>query len=344
MAAARPTVTVQSIDGEAAEQIALPAVFTAPIRPDIVLQVHTGIAKNARQPYAVSYKAGHQTSAESWASALPALVMARGHRIEQVAEVPLVIDDGAESVTKTAKAVAVLKTVGAYADAEKAKASRNIRRGKGKMRNRRYVNRKGPLVVYGTDSGIAKAFRNLPGVDVASVERLNLLQLAPGGHLGRFIIWTKSAFAKLDEIFGTVDKESVQKKGYKLPRAPMTNSDLTRLINSDEIQTVVRPPIQTKKGAPLKKNPLKNLGALLKLNPYAKTARRMELLAEAKRKVAKAEKLEKIRKGQPSGATKRSKEVKEVGKRFYKQMIASSDYIGEDYEVFNAWLGQQKKA
>ena len=28
------------------------------------------------------------------------------------------------------------------------------------------------------------------------------LQLAPGGHLGRFIIWTKSAFAKLDEIFG----------------------------------------------------------------------------------------------------------------------------------------------
>lgn len=31
---------------------------------------------------------------------------------------------------------------------------------------------------------------------------------------------------------------------------------------------------------PLKKNPLKNLGALLKLNPYAKTARRNELMAE----------------------------------------------------------------
>ncbi len=28
-------------------------------------------------------------------------------------------------------------------------------------------------------------------------------QLAPGGHLGRFIIWTKSAFEKLDSIFGT---------------------------------------------------------------------------------------------------------------------------------------------
>ena len=70
------------------------------------------------------------------------------------------------------------------------------------MRNRRYVQRKGPLVVYGNDSGVARAFRNLPGVEVASVDRLNLLQLAPGGHVGRFCIWTKSAFEKLDSIFG----------------------------------------------------------------------------------------------------------------------------------------------
>ena len=59
-------VTVHSTVGESTDQIALPAVFTAPIRPDIVHQVHTGLAKNKRQPYAVSFKAGHQTSAESW--------------------------------------------------------------------------------------------------------------------------------------------------------------------------------------------------------------------------------------------------------------------------------------
>lgn len=45
------------------------------------------------------------------ASALPALVMARGHRISKVAEVPLVVDDGSESITKTSKAVALLKKV-----------------------------------------------------------------------------------------------------------------------------------------------------------------------------------------------------------------------------------------
>lgn len=53
----------------------------------------------------------------------------------------------------------------------------SFRSGKGKMRNRRYVLRKGPLVVFGSDNGISKAFRNLPGVEVASVDSLNLLQV-----------------------------------------------------------------------------------------------------------------------------------------------------------------------
>ena len=51
-------------------------------------------------------------------------------------------------------------------------------------------------------------------VEVVNVKRLNLLQLAPGGHLGRFVIWTEGAFAVLDEIFGTFDKASTQKKDY----------------------------------------------------------------------------------------------------------------------------------
>lgn len=76
--------------------------------------------------------------------------------------------------------------------------------------------RKGPLVVFANDEGISKAFRNLPGVEVTSVDRLNLLQLAPGGHLGRFCIWSKAAFEKLDKIFGTTTIESEVKKGFKV--------------------------------------------------------------------------------------------------------------------------------
>ena len=62
----------------------------------------------------------------------------------------------------------------------------------------------------------------------------------------------------------------------------MANADLTRLINSDEVQTIVKPPKVSRMVVPLKKNPLKNLGALLKLNPYAKAARRAELLAQVR--------------------------------------------------------------
>merc|ERR1711924_470663 len=112
-------------------------------------------------------------------------------------------------------------------------ASRQIRSGKGKMRNRRYVQRRGPLVVYGEDNGIRKAFRNISGVELCDVTALNLLQLAPGGHLGRFVVFTENAFSKLDGLYGGKNGSlSTEKKGYRLPRAIMTNSDLPSIINS----------------------------------------------------------------------------------------------------------------
>lgn len=148
------------------------------------------------------------------ASALPSLVLARGHRIEGTEEIPLVVSSGVESLAKTKDAVALLKAVNAYADVTKVSNSRKYRAGKGKIRGRRYRQRRGPLIVYNEDNGIVKAFRNLPGVEAVNVRRLNLLQLAPGGHLGRFVIWTEGAFGLLDEVFGTFDKASVYKKDY----------------------------------------------------------------------------------------------------------------------------------
>jgi len=200
------------------------------------------------------------------------------HKIADLPEVPLVVGNETEGLQKTKQAIAALTAVGAYPDVEKVKASRKLRAGKGKMRNRRHVQRLGPLVVYNEDKGITKAFRNLPGVDLAQVERLNLLQLAPGGHVGRFIVWTKSAFDRLNDIYGAVDRESKQKTGYTLPQNIMNNSDLTRLINSDEIQSTLRPANNKITRARHKKNPLKNLGVKVRLNPYALSLRRAELL------------------------------------------------------------------
>nr|DAD29716.1 TPA_asm: hypothetical protein HUJ06_031184 [Nelumbo nucifera] len=94
------------------------------------------------------------------------------HRLEnQSGSEPKTDNRGVE---KTSAAIKILKQVGAYPDAVKAKDSHAIRPGKGKMRNRRYISRKGPLIVYGSKgSKIVKAFRNIPSVEFASVEVAN---------------------------------------------------------------------------------------------------------------------------------------------------------------------------
>jgi large subunit ribosomal protein L4e len=347
--AARPVVQVQG-----GATVPLPAVFKAPIRPDIVNFVHTNVNKNARQAYGTYTHAGEQTSAMSWgtgravariprvrgggthrsgqaafgnmcrggrmfalnktwrkwhrkvnqnqrryatvsalaSSALSSLVMARGHKINNVDEVPLVVPDSTESIQKTKDAVALLKSVSAYEDVAHSKASKKIRSGKGKLRNRRYVQRKGPLVVYNKDEGITQAFRNIPGVELASVERLNLLRLAPGGHLGRFIVWTEGAFRRLDAIYGTDTEFASEKNGYRLPRHTMANADVSRIINSDAVQTVLRPAAQAPKRSQLKKNPLKNINVMLRLNPYASVLKRAEAKAQANPKKTKAKKVD----------------------------------------------------
>jgi large subunit ribosomal protein L4e len=53
------------------------------------------------------------------------------------------------------------------------------------------------------------------GISLLNVDRLNLLRLAPGGHVGRFVIWTESAFKKLDLLYGTWSKKSQKKVDFK---------------------------------------------------------------------------------------------------------------------------------
>jgi large subunit ribosomal protein L4e len=250
------------------------------------------------------------------ASAVPALVMARGHRVEALEEVPLVLSNTGD-VSKTRVAVEILERFGAYADVQRVKDSRRKRAGKGKARNRRYVQRRGPLLVTATgEEALARAFRNIQGVDIANVERLNLLQLAPGGHVGRFIIWSAEAFNRLPALYGSATEESTEKAGYKLPTAMLGNADIGRIINSQAVQAVLRPGVKATKYITHKKNPLKNLGAMVKLNPYAMTVKRSEMLAAK----ARAEGRSKDRKARRN--TRTDKGRREGSKAFYAAMMS----------------------
>jgi large subunit ribosomal protein L4e len=349
--ASRPAITVYDAAGQKTGQIQAPAVFAAPIRQDIVQTVHTHMAKNRRQAYAVKYEAGMQHSAISWgvgralsriprvsgggtsrsgqgafgnmcrkgrmysptkvwrrwhrkiqvnqkryatvsaiaASTVPALVMARGHNIGKLAEVPLVVDASCEAIKTTKAALKMFKAVGAGNDIARCATSRKARTGKAHQRSRTMSGRLGPLVVYKKDSGITRACRNIPGVETINVHKLNLLKLAPSGQLGRFVIWTKDAVETLNALYGTTTEQAKLKKGYKLPRSVMANADLERVINSSEVQSVLRAR-KTNRKAHTKVNLLTNLRAKAKLNPYALVVRRMEVAAQLRAAKARAAK------------------------------------------------------
>ncbi|GJC93552.1 ribosomal protein L4/L1 [Colletotrichum higginsianum] len=334
--ASRPTVTIIGKDGKSSGNThTLPAVFLSPIRPDIVQEVHKGMAKNKRQPYSVSEKAGHQTSAESWGTGravarIPRVSGGGTHRAGQAAfgnmcrsgrmfaptktwrkwhvkvnqgqkryatvsaiaasgvapsswpvvsnvpEVPLVVDSALfenAAVARTAAAVSLLKTVGAADDVEKVKKSKKLRAGQAPWPPLPPAPRSfGHLRPEVDGKELVTAFRNVPGVETSPVTALNLLQLAPGGHLGRFVVWTSAAFKSLDTIYGTTTQPSALKKDFLLPSNIVSQSDLTRLINSSETQSALNEPkgyALTRRSAVQKKNPLKNKQVMLRLNPYA---------------------------------------------------------------------------
>jgi large subunit ribosomal protein L4e len=238
------------------------------------------------------------------ASAVPALVMARGHVIDDVPEIPLVVETSVEATKKTSQAKDILVALGAGGDVEKAADSKQIRAGKGKMRNRRYTLRRGPLIIYATNDGVEQAFRNLPGVELCCVDRLNFLQLAPGGHMGRFCIWSQAAIDKLDTIYG--------ESGKRIPTATMLNADLARIVNSDEIQSILNPAKLPNKKYEPKANPLRSIAALEKLDPYAAEARRSASRREEAAKVSKAERIKAKR--------ETYLKFKEQGEKFFEQV------------------------
>jgi len=259
------------------------------------------------------------------ASSVAPLLLARGHRISHIPEVPLVVADGDfKGIEKTKFAVEFLNNLGLADELKKVVNSKHVRVGHGKARNRRYQQAKGPLIVHNKNrdnSTIEQAFRNIPGVELANVSRLNLLSLAPGGHVGRLIIWTESAFNELNNIFGTRKVPSTQKRGYQPPRSVMTNCDISRIINSPEIQTQLRDKKKVVKTLP-KRNPLKNFSLMAKLNPYAVQQRRFQLKRE--RKLANRTEAERSRDKKLVKARKLAEKKKHPRKEFKQLLLTPS--------------------
>ena len=151
------------------------------------------------------------------ATADPVLVEARGHIVEPLVDLPLVVSNDFEQLVSTKDTITAFSKLGLigapakvldedetandFGDIDKAaKRLRKVRAGKGKRRGRKYKNATSVLIVYGSEPNtttLFKAARNLPGVKIVHVSQLNAELLAPGTHPGRLTVWIRSAIDAL---------------------------------------------------------------------------------------------------------------------------------------------------
>ena len=127
-------------------------------------------------------------------------VKSRGHIIQDIPELPLVVDDKIQTVKKTSAVYKIFSDLGLNTELKKSKESKKVRAGKGKRRGRKYKKKRGVLFVIKEDFGIIKATRNIPGIEIVKYDNISINNLAPGGSLGRLILWSQSAFDELNNI------------------------------------------------------------------------------------------------------------------------------------------------
>ena len=247
-----------TLKGAAGSPLALPAAFSAPVRPDLIRRAVLAAQSARRQPHGTSPTAGMRHSVEwsgkgrgvartprlmdsnrgaqapntvggraahppkvatiwwkkinhrerraAFRAALaatrePRLVRARGHRLPESIHLPIVVEEGVESIGTAVEARNLLDALALWPDVERAREGVHVRAGRGKRRGRFRREPKSLLVVTSAP-GRARGFQNLSGVDVVPIQRLGTEDLAPGGDAGRLTLFSRTALEQLRARLG----------------------------------------------------------------------------------------------------------------------------------------------
>ena len=128
------------------------------------------------------------------ATVVKELVKARGHHLPP--EYPFILDNSLEKIERTKELKKILINLGFKEELERS-LIKKIRAGLGKMRGRKYRQKKGLLVVVAGDCPLLKAGQNVAGMEVVRARALNPEILAPGALPGRVTLWTERALEEL---------------------------------------------------------------------------------------------------------------------------------------------------
>lgn len=120
------------------------------------------------------------------------------HKLSQI-ELPVIVVNAFENLNKTKEVASFLEKL--LKEEMKRCSKRKIKAGRGKMRNRRYRKKKGPLIIASKECALLKSARNIPGIDAVDVGGININLLAPGAQAGRLTIITEAALEALANQF-----------------------------------------------------------------------------------------------------------------------------------------------
>lgn len=113
---------------------------------------------------------------------------------------PFILNDDIDSLEKTKDVIDCFTKLGLEEEINRT-STRSIRAGKGKMRNRKYVLKRGPLVVCdSSESKLLISSRNLLGFDSIISDELLASDFGMSEKPGRIVLFTQKAALKFKEV------------------------------------------------------------------------------------------------------------------------------------------------
>ncbi len=160
-----------------------------------VRRIPSSVKGRRAHPHTTEKKLVEEMNIKEYRLALAsAIAGGAGENVKKVhafeGELPIVVEDSIENVSKTKELLSILKKLNLSKDLE---LSHKPRIAKGHRRSSRLRHfRNSILIIVGKKEKIERAGRNIPGVDVCGVNELSMQNLAPGG-MPRPSLWSESA-------------------------------------------------------------------------------------------------------------------------------------------------------
>lgn len=153
---------------------------------------------------------------------------------------PFLLADEFEEITKTKKLFEAMKLLGFEEELKRTK-KRKIRAGKGKMRGRKYSDKKGPLIIVSKNCPLSKSGKNIKGCNVVQIRNLTCEDLAPGTQAGRLALFTESAINALEReklFFSKPESQNCEngKKEKKEPKKGIQKSKQKNTLKKSNMQ------------------------------------------------------------------------------------------------------------